>query len=173
MICVLALVSFPVPFSPVPFTLQVLGIYLAASILGPVYGASACAIYLLLGLVGLPVYAGATAGPTVLFGPLGGYLVSYPVAALAGGFVARVRSSSAREDAIRVLLCCALSIVIIYVIGVVWLSVYLGLGAYEGFLVGVVPFVPLDALKAIVAVAIASRVRRARVPLPLDWAESR
>ena len=168
MISVFALVSIPIPFSPVPVTLQVLGVYLASTILGPVYGAFACLIYLLLGAAGLPVFAGATSGPPVLFGPFGGYLFSYPVAALAGGFIAKARSNSKKRDGLRVLVSCLVSILIVYGIGVSWLAFYLGLSAYQGIVLGAVPFVPLDALKAAVAAVIAARVRWAHVPLPVN-----
>ena len=116
-------------------------------------------IYLLLGAAGLPVFAGATFGPPVLFGPFGGYLISYPIAAFAGGVIARARSSSRRTDTSLVLGSCLVSIATIHVIGVSWLVIYLGLSMSEGFTLGAVPFTPLDATKAVAAAVVASRVR--------------
>ena len=155
LISICALISIPLPFTPVPVTLQVLGVYLAASLLGPIYGALSCLIYVMLGAVGLPVFAGATSGVGVLLGPLGGYLVSCPVAALAAGSISRSRSVTRRRDATRVFVSCLVSMAVIYAIGVTWLALYLHIGLYAATLLGLVPFVPLDALKALVAVPIA------------------
>ena len=170
LISVLSLVAIPIPFTPVPVTLQVLAVFLSAAILGPIYGAASCVIYLVIGAVGLPVFAGATSGMAVLLGPLGGYLFSYPVAALVGGAASRVRSSGRRMDTIRVVVCCAVALLVIYAIGAVWLGLYLGLSLPRAFLLGVVPFAPFDVLKALAAVPIAARVRWARLPLPIDSA---
>jgi biotin transport system substrate-specific component len=82
-----AYVSFPNPLSPgIPVTLQVLGVFLAGILLGPVWGAGALGLYLAAGAAGLPVFAGGSAGLGVLVGPTGGYLWSYPVAAAVVGF---------------------------------------------------------------------------------------
>lgn len=168
LISVSALVSIPItPITPVPITLQVLAIYLTTTILGPVYGALACIIYLMMGAANLPVFAGGSSGVGVLLGPFGGYLFSYPIAAFVGGLVSRTRSTSRRGDMIRVSLSCLVAIAIIYAMGVVWLSVYFGYDLYKGLLFGAVPFVPVDALKAVVAVPIALRVRWTRAFLPI------
>jgi biotin transport system substrate-specific component len=82
-----AFVSFPYPLSPAPVTLQVLGVFLAGIMLGPVWGAGAMILYLLAGAVGAPVFANASAGLGVILGPTGGYLLSYPIAAAVIGFV--------------------------------------------------------------------------------------
>jgi biotin transport system substrate-specific component len=168
LVSVLALVAIPIPFTPVPITLQVLGVFLAETILGPTYGALACVIYLLMGAAGLPVFAGATSGFVVLFGPLGGYLVSLPVGAFVGGALSRVRSTSKRRDALRVFASCVASIIVIYSVGVIWLAAYLEFDFPKAVLLGVVPFIPFDALKAVVTVPVAERIRWAHLPLPID-----
>ena len=85
LLAVMSWVALPLPVSPVPVTLQTLGVYLAGGLLGPRWGAVAVVAYLLLGLCGVPVFAGAEAGPGVFVGPKGGYLVGFlPAAALAG-----------------------------------------------------------------------------------------
>ena len=167
LMAVLALIAIPLPFTPVPVTLQVLGVYLAAALLGPVYGALACLIYLALGAAGLPVFAGATSGLPILMGPLGGYLLSYPVAAAMGGAIGRARSSSKHNDAIRLFVACAAALSVVYLVGVLWLAAFLELGIFRAALLGVVPFVPFDALKAVAAVPIAVRIRWAHLALPV------
>jgi biotin transport system substrate-specific component len=82
-----AFVSFPYPLSPGPVTLQVLGVFLAGIMLGPVWGPVSIILYLLAGAVGAPVFEGASAGLGHLFGPTVGYLFSFPIAAFVIGVV--------------------------------------------------------------------------------------
>ncbi len=156
------------PITQVPITLQVFVVYLARALLGARYGALSMIIYLVLGAVGLPVFAGLSFGTAVLLGPTGGYLFAFPVATLLGGYVARRRPATRRGDTIRVSLSALLSLLVIYVIGVVWLSYYLGLSLLNGVLLGAVPFIPVDLLKAAVAVPIAVRLRWSTLQLPVN-----
>jgi len=156
------------PITPVPITLQVFFVYLAGALLGARYGALSMVIYLVLGAVGIPVFSGPASGPAVFFGFSGGYLFAFPVASLLGGYVARRRPATRRGDTIRVSLSALLSLLVIYVIGVVWLSYYLGLSLLNGVLAGAVPFIPLDLLKAVVAVPIAVRLRWSTLQLPVN-----
>lgn len=73
--------KIPLPFTPVPITLQTLMVLLSGAMLGSYYGSLAMIIYLILGAIGLPVFAGGSSGFGALFGPTGGYLFSYPIAA--------------------------------------------------------------------------------------------
>src|SRR5579864_6158540 len=102
LLAIFSLISLPLPFSPVPITLQVLVVFLTINLLGPYFGTLACIVYLLFGSIGLPVFAGGTAGPGVLLGPLGGYLFAFPLAALIGGSIVRKRARSKRRDALQV-----------------------------------------------------------------------
>ena len=77
--------KIPLPFTPVPITLQTLVVLLSGAMLGAYYGALSMIIYLSLGVIGLPVFAGGSSGIGVLFGPTGGYLFSYPIAAFVIG----------------------------------------------------------------------------------------
>ena len=83
-----AQVSAPLPFTPVPITMQVFAVLLSGLLLGGRLGFLAQAQYLAAGAVGLPVFALGHAGTGVLFGPTGGYLWSYPLAAFAVGWLA-------------------------------------------------------------------------------------
>jgi biotin transport system substrate-specific component len=154
-----SLVSIPIPISPVPITLQVLMIYVVTAVLGPILGALACLIYLLVGAIGLPVYAGASSGLAVLLGPTGGYLFAFPIASFLGGLVSRQRASSKKLDLLRVTITFIIALSVIYLVGVVWLSRYYHLSLYQSFLVGAIPFIPFDVLKALVAIPIALRIR--------------
>ncbi|HZW57076.1 MAG TPA: biotin transporter BioY [Nitrososphaerales archaeon] len=162
-----SIVSIPIPFSPVPVTLQVLVVFLILALLGPLYGSLSCLVYLALGVMGLPVFAGASAGPGVLVGPLGGYLVSFPVAVFVGGFISRTRLGTKKADSLRVSLAVLTSLATIYAIGVLWLALFLGIGIVSALIVGAIPFIPIDTLKAIMAIPIALRFRWSRMYLPV------
>ena len=163
-----SVVSVPIPFSPVPFTLQVLAVLIIASILGPVYGPLCCLLYLMLGAAGLPVFHGGTSGIPVLLGPTGGFLLSFPLAALFGGWATMKVSPTRRTDALRVWLGILLSLLSVYVVGVVWLAAYLGVGIYQAVLVGALPFIAFDVAKAVVAFPIAMRLRWSELGLPIN-----
>ena len=82
---VVAWFKIPLPFTPVPITLQTLLVLMSGAMLGAYYGALAMIIYLILGAIGLPVFAGGSSGVGALLGPSGGYLLSYPIAAFVIG----------------------------------------------------------------------------------------
>jgi len=85
----------PLPFTPVPITLQTLMVLISGAMLGPYYGALSMIIYLMLGAIGLPVFAGGSSGVAALLGPTGGYLFSYPVAAFVVGFMLQKKKLNA------------------------------------------------------------------------------
>ena len=140
-----ARVVVPVPVSPVPMTLQPLAVLVVGGLLGAGGGLAALVLYLLLGVFGLPVFAGGSSGFLRLMGPTGGYLLAFPLAAAATGALAG-RLDADRASVLRVLLACALGMVVIHVGGVAQLAV---LGGDPGlaFRVGFVPFLTGDLLK--------------------------
>ena len=153
-----AQISVPLPFTQVPFTFQPMIVLLGGLALGPRLGAAAQVLYLLAGAAGLPVFA---ASPTLppgalrLLGPTGGYLMSYPLAAFATGYLAR-RGFDKRY--VTSVLAMAAGLVIVYACGAVWLGWFAGIastaapiGLRAALVTGVVPFVAADALKLLVA----------------------
>ena len=159
-----------IPIGPVPITLQVFFVYLAAALLGPRYGSLSMLIYLGLGAAGLPVFAGLNLGTAVLFGPTGGYLFGFLGASLLGGLVARNRSSRKGADTIKVSASALVSLLVIYGLGVAWLMNSLHLDIYAGLTIGALPFIPVDIVKAVVAVPIAVRLRWSTLRLPVNAA---
>ena len=85
-ICVLGPLALNIPVSPVPISLGTLAIYFVVSVLGMKLGTISVIIYILLGLAGVPIFAGFTSGPGKLFGPTGGYIIGYIFMALICGF---------------------------------------------------------------------------------------
>ena len=154
-----AYVSFPnpIPAAGVPVTLQVLGVFLAGLLLGPIWGGAAMVLYLLAGAVGAPVFAGGSAGVGALLGSSAGYLWSYPIAAFAIGSVAHggLGIADPSETGIaRLVGALVLGTVVIYALGVAGLMVVLGLGPVEAFLAGAASFVPAETFKIAAAVGI-------------------
>ena len=153
---VAAQITIPLPFSPVPFTLQVPAVVLSGLLLGSRYGALAQAIYVLVGAVGVPVFAGFRGGLGVIFGPTGGYLVSYPVAAAVAGLAAYAVVRSARRRALTSgLVWGVAALAVIYAIGAVWLSVVTDLPLAVAVAQGVLPFVVFDLVKVVLAALVA------------------
>ena len=156
-----------VPLFAVPFTLQVLAVILSGLLLGPRYGALSQAIYVLVGAVGVPVFAQFLGGLAVILGPTGGYLVSYPVAAAVAGLAAHAARDAARRRALWMSFvwgCTGLAV--IYAFGATWLSVVTDLPLTVAVAQGVLIFVPFDlikvALAALVAVATAPAIAPSR-----------
>ncbi len=153
---VAAQITIPLPFSPVPFTLQVPAVVLSGLLLGPRYGALAQAIYVLVGAVGVPVFAGFKGGLGVIFGPTGGYLVSYPLAAAVAGLAAYAVARSSRRRALRSsLLWGFAALAVIYTVGAGWLSVVTDLPLAVAVAQGVLPFVVFDLVKVVLAALVA------------------
>lgn len=152
-----AQVVVPVPFSPVPMTLQPLAVLAIGGLLGAAGGLSALVLYLMLGILGLPVFAAGGSGAWYLLGPTGGYLLAFPIAAaVTGGLVRPVTASSGSINGwavLRVLLACALGMAIIHVGGVAQLAL-LGGNPAVAFRVGFVPFLTGDLLKIGLAAAL-------------------
>ncbi len=156
-----------VPLFAVPFTLQVLAVVLSGLLLGPRYGALSQAIYVLLGAVGVPVFAQFSGGLAVVLGPTGGYLVSYPIAAAVAGLAARAARDAARRRALWTSFVwgCA-GLAVIYAFGAIWLPVVTDLPLAVALTQGVLIFLPFDlikvALAALVAVAAAPAIAPSR-----------
>ncbi len=156
-----AWISFPV--GTVPITLQVFVVVLAALLLSPRWAAAAVGVYLLLGAIGAPVFASGRGGLGVLFGLTGGYLYGFLVGAVLGASVRALVARSGARDLVADGAAALTTIVVIYAFGWAQLAVVTGTGAAESFAMGVAPFVAIDFAKAVVAIGVASALRRVGV----------
>ena len=140
-------ISFPLYFTPVPVTLQTLAVILVGMMLGPSLGFSAMVLYLAEGAMGLPVFSPHGPGGVLqLLGPTAGYLFSYPVAAAAAGAVVRaVRLGQAKFPA--AVLAGISASVVTFVMGAAWIACLPHSNAGTAWHLGVVPFLPGEALK--------------------------
>ncbi|MFC4454465.1 biotin transporter BioY [Deinococcus sonorensis] len=139
------LAQVEVPLYPVPITLQTLGVLLVGAALGARRGALSLASYLALGAVGLPVFAGSSAGLAKLAGPTGGYLLSYVLAAGLVGWLVQRYGLDRRVGGTALAMLAAS--VVIYSLGLPWLSVVTGLKGTSLLHAGLIPFLIGDALK--------------------------
>jgi len=144
-----------IPFYPVPMTLQTLAVLALGAAFGLRLATATVALYLVEGLFGLPVFAGAVAGPAYMFGPTGGYLVGFLVAAALVGWLA---DRGAARSAARLAVVMSLGHVAIFACGFAWLA--LALGADKAFAAGVAPFYAATALKTALGVAVVVAANR-------------
>lgn len=144
-----AQLSFPVPFTPVPFTIQPMIVLIGAAALGSRLGALSQILYLMLGLVGLPVFAFSPELPQGflrLMGPTGGYLMAYPLAAFVTGLLAE-RGLDRRY--LTSILAMAVGLSVVFAGGVLWLAN--GVGTTTALATGLYPFVIVDVVKIVAA----------------------
>jgi biotin transport system substrate-specific component len=157
-----------IPLSPVPVTMQVFFVLLAGMVLGPFWGATSQLMYLAMGLCGAPFFAAPPyAGPAVLFGPTGGYLWGFVLAACVSGWVSEKLASGPGTvksfPALGYLAAGIAGIAAIYAAGTTWLGLWLslhGASASAAFELGVKPFILVDLLKAVAAASMASLIPR-------------
>lgn len=152
-----AYVAVPLPFTPVPITLQPLFVILAGALLGPWAGASAMAGYLALGIGGAPVFSAGHAGLPWLLGPTGGYLIAYPAAAFVVGVLAKDTRSVVRLGAAL-----GAGVAVLYLGGVsqLWILTRQDVGAL--LLQGVLPFLAGDLVKVLAALGLVRALRSTR-----------
>ncbi|WP_267163858.1 biotin transporter BioY [Halovenus salina] len=158
--------TVPYPFSPAPFTLQTVGVYLAGLLLGPVWGGLALLLYAVVGAAGAPVFAGFGAGFGIITGPTGGYILSFPVAAAVIGGLVHRRVDPRPLDAVSIPLQVVgmlVGLAVIYAIGSVWLASATDQSLVSGIIEGGVVFVPGDVLKAAAVISLVTGGHLARL----------
>ncbi|WFN34854.1 biotin transporter BioY [Methanogenium sp. S4BF] len=142
-------VSLPIP--PVPVTLQTFFVLLAAVVMGR-YAFLPVFVYLLLGMLNMPVFHNGLAGIGVLMGPTGGYLIGFIPAVLVAGLAYEQENRVIRAGGI------AAGTLIIYFFGITWMSYSTGMALAQAVLLGMVPFIAGDVLKGIAAFIIGERI---------------
>ena len=143
-----ALVAIPVPGSPVPITGQTFGVLLVGGALGFRRGLIGVALYVLLGVVGLPFFAEGKGGTSVIWGATGGYLIGFVIAGALVGRLAELGWDRKIGGALGAML---LGSAVIYAIGLPWLGVVVGSSPSDTIALGLTPFIFGDALKLILA----------------------
>jgi biotin transport system substrate-specific component len=154
--CVSAYIIIPLPFSLSPLALQTLIVNLTGYVLNAKQAFMTMLVYLLVGLAGVPVFTGGSAGPGKLFGPTGGYIIGFLVTAV---FLAYFKGEKYNFKRYA-LLGCVIGIPLIYVFGVVQLKLITGMGWDKAIMTGALPFIPLDIVKCLAAAVIAGPINR-------------
>lgn len=155
-ICILGPFAFALPFSPIPFTLGLLGVFLATFLLGPRLGTISCLLYVLMGTIGLPVFSGFTGGIAVPLGPSGGYLLGYLLIPICCFPFRKINAF----QLLKILPGALLGLLLCYLCGTFWLSFQLGLSFYQAFLIGTLPYVPFDFIKLLVAYFMSNTIQK-------------
>jgi len=152
---VAAQISIPLPFTPVPFTLQPMVVLLGGAALGARLGMSSQVLYLALGLAGLPVFAASPVLPqgfARLLGPTGGFLMSYPFAAFAAGYLAERRFDRRYLTSVVAM---GAGLAIVFASGIAWMAWSVPhLGLATAVRAGLVPFLPADIVKILLAATV-------------------
>jgi len=160
---VAAQVSLPLPFTPVPFTLQPMIVLVGGAALGARLGMASQVIYLLAGIAGLPVFAASPVLPQGflrLLGPTGGFLIAYPIAAFVTGWLAE-RGFDRRY--LTSVIAMAAGLTIIFALGIAWFAYFASpspVGLSRALQLALYPFIGVDILKILLAATV----------LPSVWA---
>lgn len=158
-LALMAQIAIPLPFSPVPVTLQTLGVALLAITLGSQKAPWAVVCYLTEASLGWPVLAGGVVSPSWMIGTTAGYLIGFMISAY---LVAKLLESQKNAGFLKNLLCVAVGDVVTIGIGSLWLAYYVGFE--KAFLMGALPFLPGAVMKTIVAT---TSIR------PVAWAKNK
>lgn len=159
---VLAQISIPMPLG-VPMTMQTFAVTLAGIILGAKSGTISMMVYLLLGAVGVPVFAGFSGGFQDLIGPTGGFLLSFPLMAFLIGMGTKLRKQKG-----MFLLFLVLGAVSNYVVGVAMFCIVMKASVWTGISACVLPFIPTAVIKAAVASVLGLKIQT-RLGAALQW----
>ncbi|WP_302178240.1 biotin transporter BioY [Phascolarctobacterium succinatutens] len=154
--CVSAYIIIPLPFSLSPLALQTMIVNLTGYVLNAKQAFMTMLVYLLVGLAGVPVFTGGSAGPGKLFGPTGGYIIGFLFTAV---FLAYFKGEKYNFKRYA-LLGCVIGIPLIYVFGVVQLKLITSMGWDKAIMTGALPFIPLDIVKCLAAAVIAGPINR-------------
>jgi len=145
-----------IPVGPVPISLQTLFVLLSGALLGPWVGAAAMGSYVLLGLIGLPLFTGG-GGPQYILSPTFGFLLSFPFSAMTVGLILKSPPGDGSQGMGRKLLAMSMGTGVVYLVGVPWLGLNLlivqgkSVGIQALLIMGMVPFLAGDALKIFLA----------------------
>ncbi len=147
-------IQIPLPY--IPINLALFAVHLSGALLGPKWGALSMAAYALLGAVGVPVFVGFKSGPAALFGKTGGYILGYVLCALTVGLLTRRFGFRLRSLCLSM----AVGVAVCYLFGTIWFMVLTGMNLMTSLAYCVIPFLPGDAVKILLAALLARRLQK-------------
>lgn len=151
-------ININLPFTPVPINLALIGPYMAGILLGFKYGILSQIVYILMGILGIPVFAGFTSGAGVLVGPTGGFIIGYILCAMICGLPIRTKTTSTRIFLmVSGLFAC-------YACGLLWFIIITGSTISAGLTACVIPFLPGDAMKIALTSILVKYLSKVSIP---------
>ena len=155
-LCILGPLSLVIPISPVPISLTTFAIFLTVILLGMKRGTLVYLVDLLIGFVGVPVFSAFTGGPGKLLGPTGGYLVGFVFMALIAGYFMDHFAGKVGWAIVGMIL----GSIAMYTFGTCWLAYSAGMNFNQALLAGVIPFIPGDLIKIVLAITIGFPIKK-------------
>jgi len=152
-----AIITIPLGFTPVPINLGTLGMFLSGGILGRKYGTVSMCVYVFMGAAGIPVFAGFRAGPSVLAGPTGGYILGYILGAFIIGML--IDKLMSRNAMWTYCLCLAAGLITCYIVGTLWFALTTGTSCKAAIASCVLPFAVIDIFKIFIASLLIKQLR--------------
>lgn len=143
-------INIPIPIGPVPIVIADFFVMLAGLFLGFKYAFISVSLYLALGLIGLPVFAGGTSGLAVIFGPTGGFIIGYVLMVACIGFI----TTKIKVTIVSLVIALALGNILLYLVGVPWLKFIMKLSWPVAVTIGFMPFTVGIVIKIAAAVAL-------------------
>ncbi len=145
-----------IPLPMVPVNLALFAVHLCGAVLGPIYGSLSIIVYVLLGLCGLPVFAGFSGGAGILFGSTGGYILGYILDALIVGAITCKWGASFK----KCIGAMTVGLAVCYLFGTLWFMWITGNGLWASLLTCVFPFLIGDGIKIFLAASLTGRIRK-------------
>lgn len=153
-------IAIPVGVSPVPIVLQNMAVVINGIILGPFIGTLSTVFFVVLGLIGFPVFSGGTSGLAKLAGPTGGFIIGYIFATFTVGILMGRPAIGRKDSKLKILIAVIASFVVMYIPGVFHFIKTLDKTFAEAMTLCVIPYIPGDVLKIIACVLMAKRLRK-------------
>jgi len=165
LMCIFAQISIPTP--PIPFTLSLLVIFIISIVLPLKISLVSVSLYIILGALGLPVFAMFRGGVSVLAGPTGGYIFAYPLMVLIIGLFSQIKKFRYLFNFVGMFI----ALVVCYLLGSLWFSFVMMVSLKEALILCVVPFIWFDIIKIILAGLVSPLIKKALFNLTIDYEE--
>lgn len=151
----LSQIAIPIPFTTVPLTMQVFAVALTGVVLGHKKAIISILIYMLMGIVGIPVFAHFNGGLHVIVGYTGGFILAFPLMVTVIGYV-----SEKSKKYIYIFMSMIVALIIAYLLGCIQYSFLAGVGFKEAFVLCVLPFIPVDLIKVVLATTVGINIKK-------------
>lgn len=151
---ILAQISIPLPFSPVPFTMQILAVALAGFLLGAKRAFISQMVYIFIGIIGLPVFSGFKGGFNIVLGPVGGFIIGFPIMAFIIGYISEKNSNLKNVIAVMFI-----ALFIDYFLGASQFALVMNVSFKEALITTVFPFIFFDSIKLILVSLLGVKIK--------------